>query len=111
MAIGRDGGRASRFSVCVSAAADYGLGRPAAREIVDHIVSVIESQWLDACDAVGLSAANRNALWKRSFLNRSVFDEEWSRRAERCTPGDDRLRCRHTHLPKVTGWSHAQPTR
>lgn len=75
MAIGRDGSRASQFSVCVSAAADYGLSRPQAREVVDRIVSMIETQWLDASDAVGMSEADRNAVWKRSILNRSVFYE------------------------------------
>ena len=75
MAIGRDGSRASQFSVGVSAAADYGLSRLEAREVVDRIVSVIETQWLDASDAVGMSEADRNALWKRSILNRSVSDE------------------------------------
>lgn len=75
MGIGRDGGRASQFSVRVSAAADYGLSRPKAREVVDRIVFAIENQWLDAPDAVGLSEADRNALWKRSILNRSVLNE------------------------------------
>jgi serine/threonine-protein kinase HipA len=75
MAIGRDGSRASQFSVCVSAAADYGLTRPEAREVVNLIVSVIANQWLDASDDVGLSEAHRNSLWKRSILNRSVFYE------------------------------------
>ena len=51
MAIGRDGSRASQFSVCVAAAADYGLSRPEAREIVDRTVSTIEDQWRDAADA------------------------------------------------------------
>jgi serine/threonine-protein kinase HipA len=32
MDIGRDGSRGSQFSVCVAAAADYGLSRPGARE-------------------------------------------------------------------------------
>ena len=72
MAIGRDGSRASQFSVGVSTAADYGLSRPKAREVVDRTVSVIETQWLDASDAVDVSKADRNALWKRSILNRSV---------------------------------------
>ena len=75
MAIGRDGSRASQFSVCVSTAADYGLSRPEAREVVDRIVSIIETQWLDASDAVGMSEADRNAVWKRSILNRSVSYE------------------------------------
>ncbi len=73
MDVGRDGSRGSQFAVCVSAAADYGLSRPEAKEIVDHIVSTIQAQWLDVADAVGLSEADRNALWKRSILNRSVF--------------------------------------
>jgi len=42
MAIGRDGSRASQFSVCVAAAADYGLSRPEAKQIVERIVSTIE---------------------------------------------------------------------
>ncbi len=75
MDIGRDGSRGSQFSVCVAAAADYGLSRPAAKEIVDHIVSTVEAQWLDAADAAMLSEVDRNALWKRSVLNRSTFYE------------------------------------
>ena len=73
MDIGRDGSRGSQFSTCVAAAADYGLSRPEAREIVDHIVSTVQDQWVDAADAAGLSAADRTVLWKRSILNRSVF--------------------------------------
>ena len=73
MAIGRDGSRASQFSVCVSAAADYGLSRPQAREIVDRVVSTIETHWADAADAAGMTEANRQLVWKRSILNRSVF--------------------------------------
>jgi serine/threonine-protein kinase HipA len=73
MDIGRDGSRGSQFSVCVAAAADYGLSRPSAKEIVDHIVSTIEAQWLDAADAAELSGADRTALWRRSVLNRSTF--------------------------------------
>jgi serine/threonine-protein kinase HipA len=75
MAIGRDGSRASQFSVCVAAAADYGISRPEAKEIVDRTVSTIEDNWRDAADAAGLSEADRNMLWKRSILNGSVFDE------------------------------------
>lgn len=73
MAIGRDGSRGSQFSVCVAAAADYGLSRPEAKEVVDHIVSTIEAEWPDAADAAGLSRADRNSLWRRSVLNRSTF--------------------------------------
>ncbi|MGD9960145.1 type II toxin-antitoxin system HipA family toxin [Nocardioides sp.] len=73
MAIGRDGSRASQFSTCVAAAADYGMSRDAARLIVDRVVSTIENQWSDAADAAGLARADRDLLWKRSVLNRSTF--------------------------------------
>lgn len=73
MEIGRDGCRGSQFSVCVDAAADYGLSRSTAQGVVDRIVSTVEQQWSDAADAVGLSEADRNALWRRSVLNRSIF--------------------------------------
>ena len=73
MAIGRDGSRASQFSVCVAAAADYGLSRPEAKQIVARIVSEIEDYWSEAADAAGLRAADRDLLWKRSILNRSSF--------------------------------------
>lgn len=73
MAIGRDGSRASQFSVGMAAAADYGLSRPEAKQIVERIVSNIEDHWSEAADAAGLSEADRNLLWKRSILNRSTF--------------------------------------
>lgn len=73
MAIGRDGNRASAFSSCVAAAADYGLSGPQAQEVIGHIVSTIEAQWTDAADAAGLSAADQSLLWRRSILNRSTF--------------------------------------
>lgn len=73
MAIGRDGSRGSRFAVCVASAADYGLSRRQAGEIVDRIASTIEAEWVDSADAVGLSEADRNTLWRRSVLNRSTF--------------------------------------
>lgn len=71
MAIGRDGSRGSQFSVCVAAAADYGLSRPDAKQIVERIVSTIEDHWSEAADAAGLGTADRNLLWRRSILNRS----------------------------------------
>lgn len=73
MAIGRDGSRASQFSVCVAMAADYGLSRPEAGQVVDRIVTTVENHWSEAADAAGLSEADRNLLWKRSILNRSSF--------------------------------------
>lgn len=73
MAIGRDGSRASQFSVCLAAAADFGLSRPEAGQVVERIVTTIENHWSEAADAAELSEADRNLLWKRSILNRSAF--------------------------------------
>ena len=73
MDIGRDGGRGSQFAVCVAAAADYGLSRADARDVVDLIVTTVEAEWPDAADVAALSEADRNALWRRSVLNRSTF--------------------------------------
>ena len=73
MAVGRDGSRASQFSTCVRAAADYGLSKRQAQEIVDRIVSTIREQWSEAADVAGLGQADRNTLWGRSILNRSTF--------------------------------------
>lgn len=73
MAIGRDGQRASRFAVCEASAADYGLSRPEAKQIISRIVATIEDEWPDAAEAAGLSTAVRNTLWRRSVLNQSVF--------------------------------------
>lgn len=73
MAIGRDGSRSSQFSVCEAAAADYGLSRPEARQVVERIVSTIQDCWPEAADAAGLAETDRNLLWRRSVLNRSSF--------------------------------------
>jgi serine/threonine-protein kinase HipA len=73
MAVGRDGSRASQFSTCVRAAADYGLSKRQAHEIVDRVVSTIQEQWSEAADVAGLSQADRNVLWGRSILNQSTF--------------------------------------
>ena len=69
MAIGSDGARMSQFAVCVDAAADYGLDRSRAIEIVDHIVETIRSKWNEAADLARLSRAERDALFGSAILN------------------------------------------
>lgn len=74
MDITADGRRESRFAVCVSAAAAYGLSPQEAREIVDRQVSVIRENWSDAADQVRLTADERRYLWGRQMLNAYAFD-------------------------------------
>jgi serine/threonine-protein kinase HipA len=69
MAIGRDGSRQSQLRVCVEAADVFLLSAPQAREIVEHQVDVIASQWDDAADAARLTHADRAQLWQRQVLN------------------------------------------
>jgi serine/threonine-protein kinase HipA len=69
MAIGHDGYRMSQVGGCVARASTYLLSEADAREIVDHQIGVIESQWSDVCDQAGLTEVERTAFWHRQFLN------------------------------------------
>lgn len=69
MAIGRDGYRYSQVAGCVARASTYLLSEAEAREIVDHQIDVIETQWAEVCDQAALTEVDRNAFWRRQFLN------------------------------------------
>ena len=69
MAIDYDGERASSFRVCLRAAPTYGLGRAAARRVIDQQIEIIGSQWDDAADAAQLPIAERSLMFGRQILN------------------------------------------
>ena len=69
MAIARDGFRFSQVAGCVNAASTYLLSNGEAREIIDHQLHVINTQWTDAADAARLSHVQRSGLWRRQILN------------------------------------------
>lgn len=69
MAVGRDGFRFSQIAGCEQAASTYLLTREEAREIIDHQIDVIRTQWADAADAARLVASERSYLWGRQILN------------------------------------------
>ncbi|HEX5929707.1 MAG TPA: HipA domain-containing protein [Solirubrobacterales bacterium] len=69
MAIGRDGFRFSQVAGCVDRSSIYLLSKAEAREVVDHQIDVIETQWAEACDLAELTAVQRNGFWRRQFLN------------------------------------------
>jgi serine/threonine-protein kinase HipA len=69
MAIGNDGYRRSRIAGCVTRASTYLLSEPDAREIIDHQLDVIKTQWADVCDQAALTEVDRRGLWRRQFLN------------------------------------------
>jgi len=69
MGIGRDGYRMSQVAGCVSHSSTYLLSKEEAREIVDHQVTVIQSEWADVCEQAGLTEVDRAGFWHRQFLN------------------------------------------
>lgn len=69
MAIGEDGWRYSQVAGCVARAATYHLTPEGARQIVDRQIDVIETHWQDVCDEAGLTRVQRDAFWRRQFLN------------------------------------------
>jgi serine/threonine-protein kinase HipA len=69
MAISREELRFSQINVCQNAASTYLLSPNEAREIIDHQLHVIRSQWTDASDAARLSSSERSRLWGRQILN------------------------------------------
>jgi len=69
MAIDRDGFRFSQVVGARDAASTYLLSSNEAREIIDHQIHVIETQWSDAADAVDLSPPERSRMWGRQILN------------------------------------------
>jgi serine/threonine-protein kinase HipA len=70
MAIRRDGYRYSQLAGCVDAASDtYLLSKGEAREIIDHQVDTIRSEWNEAADVARLTSGERNRLWERQILN------------------------------------------
>jgi serine/threonine-protein kinase HipA len=70
MSIGPDGFRMSQVAGCVAAASVYLLSEAEARDIVDHQIDVIESQWSEVCDRAQMTEIERKYFWRRQFLNR-----------------------------------------
>jgi len=73
MAIGRNGARSSQLATCLAACEVYLLDRPQAQSIIDSQVDVIQTQWHEAADVVGLTALDRQQLFHREILNEYAF--------------------------------------
>lgn len=69
MAIGRDGFRMSQLAGCVERASVYLLSEADAREVVDHQIAVIETEWSEVCDTAAMTKVDREWFWRRQFLN------------------------------------------
>jgi serine/threonine-protein kinase HipA len=73
MAIGRNGERSSQLATCLAASEVYLLDTAQAQSIIDSQIDVIQDQWTDAADAVGLTELERRQLFRREILNEFVF--------------------------------------
>jgi serine/threonine-protein kinase HipA len=71
MIIGDDSDRfrLSQVAGCVARAHLYQLSEPEAREIVDHQIEVIESDWDEVCEHAQLPQVERERFWHRQFLH------------------------------------------
>lgn len=69
MAYGRNGERFSRVADCVEHAGNYHLSIDEARSIAEQQIGTIRENWSEVCDLARLTAAQRERLWGRQFLN------------------------------------------
>lgn len=68
-----DGQRASQLGVCRTAARSFLLDTATADDIIDTVVTGIEKNWDQACDAARLTRTERATLMHREFLNPYIF--------------------------------------
>ena len=68
MIIGPDGFRMSQVIGCLKWRPPTAL-RVGARDIVDHQIEVIKSEWSEVCDRARMTEIERKYFWKRQFLN------------------------------------------
>lgn len=72
MAYGRNGQRETRFASLVAACGHYHLDEHEARDIIDRQVEVVQDEYDDAADAVGLPKVDRDGLRGRQVLHPSI---------------------------------------
>ena len=72
MTYGPDGERRARLAACVHAADIYGYTRAQAADLIEECVTTVRTQYRDACDDLGVTAAVRDRLWEREILNPSI---------------------------------------
>jgi serine/threonine-protein kinase HipA len=76
MAIRRDGYRYSQLAGCVAAATEtYLLSKAEAKDVIDHQVDTIRSEWDEAAEVARLAAVERDQLWGRQILNPHALED------------------------------------
>lgn len=72
----RSGERYSQLRLCRAAAVEMSISRAEADDVIDHVVTTIESGWHRACERARLTAQEAAALRGREFLHPSIFFEQ-----------------------------------
>ena len=75
MAIRPDGYRYSQLAGCVAASDTYLLSKNEAKDIIDHQVDTIRSEWDEAADVARLTSVERDRLWGRQILNPYALED------------------------------------
>lgn len=65
--------RLSRIDVCIAAHNRFLLSENEARMIVNRQIACIEDNWQHVCDKADISEVDRKLMWRRQFLNPSIF--------------------------------------
>ena len=66
--------RMSQLAVCRTAATNFRLSNGEADQIIVAQVDAIRESWNEVCDEAGLAESDRNAMWRRQFLNPFAFE-------------------------------------
>lgn len=76
IAITRTGERHSQLRLCRQAAVEFQLSVKEADQIIEHVISTIQSSWKDAVDHAELSAKDAQSLMGREFLNPYIWYDQ-----------------------------------
>lgn len=64
----------SQLAVCFAASSSFMLSRDEAILVAEQLLDTLIRQWPAVCDEAQLTPFERDFLWKRQFLNESIFD-------------------------------------
>lgn len=76
IALTRAGERHSQLWLCRQVAVEFHLSAKEADQIIDHVISTIQSNWKDAINHAELSAKEAESLMGREFLNPYIWYDQ-----------------------------------
>ncbi len=74
MQLGGIRGSLSTLANVLSVCGAFHLSEPAARDLIEQQVSVVEDYWPECCDAAGLALVERKRLWGQAVFNPFCFE-------------------------------------